>query len=81
MPEMKSMLDFINGKLGITKEMISKLKDMVGNRNKKKHGERKKEFQNEKYISELWNNRKWANICVIGVFKREERESGGRKII
>ena len=45
-----------------------------------KHGERKKELQNEKSISEPWGNLKQTNICIIGVSKGEERERGTEKI-
>lgn len=85
----KNILDEINGRLGFAVENIIKLevaavetiktKKQQQNKSTKdkattKTKNQKPHAENEKRISELQDNLRWPNVCVIGVLKGEKRQ-------
>ena len=60
-----------------TEEPINDLKNVIMEITKLEH--QKAKWNKMKIIWDLWDDKKHANICIVGIIEGEEREKGIKK--
>ena len=77
---MKNTLEGINSRITEAEERISDLKDRMVELTATGRNKDKRMKRNEDSLSDLWDNIKCTNVCIVGVPEGEEREEGPEKI-
>ena len=77
---MKNTLEGIDNRITEAEEWISDLVDRLVETTATKQNIKKRMKINEDSLQNLWDNIKLANIFIIGVPEREEREKGHEKV-
>ena len=78
--EMNNTLEGTNSRIIEAEEQISDLEDRIVETTATKQNIEKRMKINEDSLQNLWDNIKLANIFIIGVPEREEREKGHEKV-
>ena len=73
----KNTLEGINSRLDDTEEWISNLEDKSSGNHPIRTA--KRNFLNEDSLRDLWDNIKYADICIIGVLEGEKRKRQKKK--
>ena len=74
---MKNTVKGMNSRVGDTEEHTNDLEVRIMEITQTEQQKRRANLKNDNSLKDIWDNRKWTNICIIGLLegKRERRES------
>ena len=78
--EMNNTLEVINSRITEAEEWINDLEDKMMEITSTEYSIEKRMKRNEDSLTDLWENIKHTNLCIIRVPERGERERTGENI-
>ena len=78
---MNNTLERVNSRITEAEEQINDLEDRKVGITATEQNMEKRMKRNEESLTDVWDNIKWTNICIIGVPEGGEQEEGPEKIL